>query len=53
MALRAPAGVRALEAEPCGGGGREELVLAPLSLGLLSGLLPTPVPSTPVRITGL
>ena len=42
MALRAPASVRAPEAEPCRGGGREGLVLAPLSLGLLSGLLPTP-----------
>lgn len=41
MALRAPASVRAPEAEPCHGGGREELVLAPSSLGLLSGLLPT------------
>lgn len=38
MTLHAPAP----EAEPCRGGGREELVPAPLSLGLLSGLLPIP-----------
>lgn len=42
MTLHSPASVRAPEAEPCRGGGREELVLALLSLGLLSGLLPIP-----------